>query len=102
MLRANYIHYIAIYSRSARAAPKSWVVWVSFGSALGAVWVKANPLLLLPFSDKYIYRHQTPYIHVSHFAECFSPTLGIKSLYWVSTSLSYPLHLVSEAAMTAD
>ena len=22
--------------------------------------------------------------------------------YWVSTSLSYPLHLVSEAAMTAD
>ena len=24
------------------------------------------------------------------------------SPYWVSTSLSYPLHLVSEAAMTAD
>ena len=27
---------------------------------------------------------------------------GAKSEYWVSTLLSYPLHLVSEAAMTAD
>ena len=80
MLRANYIHYIAIYSVSAPSTPKSWVVWVSFGSGLGAVWVKANPLLLLHFSDKYIYIGTKRFIHVSHFAECFSPTLGIKSL----------------------
>ena len=40
---------------------------------------------------------------VEFFFDCSSPWtyLGY-SRNWVSTSLSYPLHLVSEAAMTAD
>ena len=65
MLRANYIHYIAIYSRFTPKSSNLWVVWVSFGRPLGAVWARANPLLLLLLLQICIYKgNQT--VHRCH------------------------------------
>ena len=58
MLRAHYIHYIRIYSRSEPAPPNPG----SFGSGLGAVWVRVGRALTpyyYYFFDKNIHTYGT-------------------------------------------
>ena len=66
-----------------RALPMTSEKWVAVGVDLKVIWEQSDKGVLRGISSRFL-------------------GVGAISRNWVSTSLSYPLHLVSEAAMTAD